>query len=416
MDRIQIGLATMQKLRRRGADLRLSNDNPLLLAVAALRAVALASFLGHTISFGPEVSSGFADSGVTRPHLNRVLTSKLIDLEGEDETMENVEIEVGEEKEVLVHKVAQRDSLAGVALKYGITIGDLRRANHLWASDSIHLREELYIPLDKASRRQTETDGQAANIRSQSPKDCNRDTLIDDTIPGDHPDAPTPTIRKIPTKHLSFFPPPAKRPATDARERASLELPHESNNHSWTATTPSTSLNTILTALPIPASTRDSIMARLSFDSSSSSFSDQDHELDDVRVGRHARSLSHDSVIDGYDTARIVRRSRPGVLRKAHGRPESSAIKLDNLPHHDTPAYPLSSPNRSSASPDITSPIPVRTVQMEPSPTMHLPSPKKEPRSKTLGANDASRRGKSRPKLIDIEFDSNVSASAPEHG
>ena len=45
------------------------------------------------------------------------------------------------------------DSIAGVALKYGISLADLRRANHLWASDSIHLRKVLYIPFHLSTRK-----------------------------------------------------------------------------------------------------------------------------------------------------------------------------------------------------------------------------------------------------------------------
>ena len=39
------------------------------------------------------------------------------------------------------------DSLAGVALKYGVTVAQIRKCNKMWASDSIHLRNVLYIPL-----------------------------------------------------------------------------------------------------------------------------------------------------------------------------------------------------------------------------------------------------------------------------
>ncbi|KAH7102000.1 hypothetical protein BKA62DRAFT_702056 [Auriculariales sp. MPI-PUGE-AT-0066] len=52
--------------------------------------------------------------------------------------------EPGEEK----HVVAPGDSLAGIALRYGVNVAALRRANGLWANDSIHLRKTLTIPLD----------------------------------------------------------------------------------------------------------------------------------------------------------------------------------------------------------------------------------------------------------------------------
>ncbi|KZV97587.1 hypothetical protein EXIGLDRAFT_832730 [Exidia glandulosa HHB12029] len=46
----------------------------------------------------------------------------------------------------LTHKVQRGDSLAGVALRYGVTVAALRRANGLWANDSIHLRAMLVVP------------------------------------------------------------------------------------------------------------------------------------------------------------------------------------------------------------------------------------------------------------------------------
>ncbi|KAJ8077970.1 hypothetical protein PM082_000171 [Marasmius tenuissimus] len=360
------------------------------------------------------ISDTLADTGVTRPHLHRVLTSGPTEVVGTEEIAGNAdeEVEAAEEKAVLVHRVEQRDSLAGVALKYGITITELRRANQLWSSDSIHLRKELYIPLDKASRCQVDTTSQEALIPPSSPRERNRNTLIDDTVPEDPSRA---TIRKIPTKNLSFFPPSAKTIGKAPAGRTSLDLPSESGQQPWTAITPSSSLNTFLTALPIPTSTKDSIMARLSFESANSSYSDREHELDDVRASRHARSLSHDSVLDGLDNTPIPRRTRPGVLRKVHGRPGSSNINMEDLSRRDNSVYPMTSPDRVSTSPDITSPIPVRTVQLEPSPTMHLPTPRKEVRSKTLGAN-TTRRGKSRRKLIDVGFDSDDHLSASGDG
>ncbi|EJD38512.1 hypothetical protein AURDEDRAFT_139537 [Auricularia subglabra TFB-10046 SS5] len=46
----------------------------------------------------------------------------------------------------ITHTVSHMDSLAGVALRYGVSVATLRRANGLWASDSIHLRAALVIP------------------------------------------------------------------------------------------------------------------------------------------------------------------------------------------------------------------------------------------------------------------------------
>ncbi|XP_076269094.1 lysM and putative peptidoglycan-binding domain-containing protein 1-like isoform X3 [Rhynchophorus ferrugineus] len=46
----------------------------------------------------------------------------------------------------LKHFVSNSDTLQGIALKYNVTIEQIRRANKLWASDSLFLREYLLIP------------------------------------------------------------------------------------------------------------------------------------------------------------------------------------------------------------------------------------------------------------------------------
>ncbi|KAK4686489.1 hypothetical protein P7C73_g3625, partial [Tremellales sp. Uapishka_1] len=52
------------------------------------------------------------------------------------------------EVEVLVHQVKPGESLAGIALLYGIELATLRKTNKLWPSDPVHLRTHLYVPLD----------------------------------------------------------------------------------------------------------------------------------------------------------------------------------------------------------------------------------------------------------------------------
>ncbi|TYJ53256.1 hypothetical protein B9479_006124 [Cryptococcus floricola] len=54
----------------------------------------------------------------------------------------------GGEVEVLIHGVKPHESLAGIALLYGIDLTTLRKANKLWATDPIHVRSHLYVPLD----------------------------------------------------------------------------------------------------------------------------------------------------------------------------------------------------------------------------------------------------------------------------
>lgn len=52
----------------------------------------------------------------------------------------------GGETTTVVHRVSRIDSLPSVALRYGVSVAALRRANNLWPSDPIYLRTELKIP------------------------------------------------------------------------------------------------------------------------------------------------------------------------------------------------------------------------------------------------------------------------------
>uniref|UniRef100_A0A1A9WNH5 LysM domain-containing protein n=1 Tax=Glossina brevipalpis TaxID=37001 RepID=A0A1A9WNH5_9MUSC len=49
------------------------------------------------------------------------------------------------------HDIEKTDTLQGIALKYGCTTEQIRRANRLFASDSLFLRQFLLIPVDKTS-------------------------------------------------------------------------------------------------------------------------------------------------------------------------------------------------------------------------------------------------------------------------
>uniref|UniRef100_A0A1D1ZFG0 Uncharacterized protein AN12072 n=1 Tax=Anthurium amnicola TaxID=1678845 RepID=A0A1D1ZFG0_9ARAE len=62
-----------------------------------------------------------------------------------------------EKKMVIVHEVKPSDTIAGVALFYGIEISILKKSNKLWTNDSIHLRKFLYIPVDQCSIIDDET-------------------------------------------------------------------------------------------------------------------------------------------------------------------------------------------------------------------------------------------------------------------
>lgn len=65
------------------------------------------------------------------------------------------------------HFVSNSDTLQGIALKYNVTIEQIRRANKLWASDSLFLREYLLIPQsDNANEAQSPSETQSTSSQS----------------------------------------------------------------------------------------------------------------------------------------------------------------------------------------------------------------------------------------------------------
>ncbi|KZV66654.1 carbohydrate-binding module family 50 protein [Peniophora sp. CONT] len=112
----------------------------------------------------------------TKPRLRAALaaTRESAEFDEEREARRGREAKRRQEgqRAVLVHQVAPTDSLPGVALKYGITLSDLRKANQLWAHDSIHLRSTLLIPLDQArNARMAVVDAAAEGKDLLSPED-----------------------------------------------------------------------------------------------------------------------------------------------------------------------------------------------------------------------------------------------------
>ncbi|KAJ6594456.1 hypothetical protein B0H19DRAFT_1056741 [Mycena capillaripes] len=321
---------------------------------------------GHHPLRSADLSSGFRNgAGITRPQLTRIVNiPALVDAPPVPGADMIIAEPAADEKVVLVHEITAQDSLAGVSLKYGISLAELRRANHLWSSDSIHLRKVLYIPLDKTSRKE---------LAQTQPLVSTEDT---------EPAAPSPTqfnsigpmstIRRVPASQLSFFPPSARTqepdpPTPPAQFPARTKHPH--SRHARYATTPasssvlpgtagSPSLTSILSALPIQPSTRDTIIARLSYDSTgtaSSSYSDhgEGHELDDVR-----RGASLDSVFPSNEAtpkARPRDAAPSATLTRSHARTASASSTYGG----GGAAYRRVGPPR--------------TVQLEPSPAMQLP-------------------------------------------
>ncbi|XP_030014558.1 lysM and putative peptidoglycan-binding domain-containing protein 1-like [Sphaeramia orbicularis] len=90
------------------------------------------------------------------------------------------------------HMIQPGETLAGLALKYGVTMEQIKRANRLYTNDSIFLKKSLSIPvmscdLDGSGHQvglaEEELEGGAGSGSEQNPVDC-RDALSELT-PGD---------------------------------------------------------------------------------------------------------------------------------------------------------------------------------------------------------------------------------------
>lgn len=58
---------------------------------------------------------------------------------------------VNRNQNIIKHAVTSSDTLQGIALRYGVTMEQIRRLNRLWASDSLFLREHLLIPVSETN-------------------------------------------------------------------------------------------------------------------------------------------------------------------------------------------------------------------------------------------------------------------------
>lgn len=271
---------------------------------------------------------------------------------------------------------------------------NLRRANRLWTSDSIHRREALYIPVDEASRAAeyisdspliTLTPNEPSSSTSTPPRATSVSTAERENS---EPilRSPSVPVRRIPTSQLSYFPPSLHK------NTSSLILGHTSSPspshaegakplHNWYNSSPANnSFTSILTALPIAASTRDELITRLSFDSVSSSFSDR---------SRTSRRNSDED--DGHELNEVIRAHDDDNADPFDGfampTPKASHRVSHALPTVKKPSNTLSVPHSqttyqrqySSMSPpqfyvSQANEAYVRTSQLEPSPAMKLPS------------------------------------------
>ncbi|XP_035483766.2 lysM and putative peptidoglycan-binding domain-containing protein 2 [Scophthalmus maximus] len=81
------------------------------------------------------------------------------------------------------HRVADTDTLQGIALKYGVTMEQVKRANKLFSNDCIFLRNSLNIPVASEKRyvfnglslESPDGDGEAACQGADAPRSVPRD-------------------------------------------------------------------------------------------------------------------------------------------------------------------------------------------------------------------------------------------------
>ena len=250
------------------------------------------------------------------------------------------------------------DSLQGVSLKYGISMADLRKANQMWPSDSIHLRKSLNVPVNKASKlRRLNVDGPKVVQRTNSSSSSSMGPL-----------EIMPDIRRIPASHLSFFPQgspsddsPANTVVTMAR-RPRISSQFNSSGSGSLSLTPNTNPSSIFSTLPraFPIA-KDAIMSRLSLDSGGTPpKEEQGHEMGVVGRNSGANDTCSGGSGQGHgagaDPRTTSRTSDHGLRDRRQTRPRD----------HD--AYRTGGEERERAS------TVVRTSQLEPSPEMLVPA------------------------------------------
>ncbi|KAF9063418.1 hypothetical protein BDP27DRAFT_1405811 [Rhodocollybia butyracea] len=302
------------------------------------------------------LSTTFEDVGITRPHLTRILdgrSSTDIPLtENENELDSSTENEI--EQLVIVHEIPS-------------------------------ICEKLYIfrwiKLLPPKTALHNTSSEESTVLFSSSQEPDSSTLVENGKSQGSAFSSS-TIRRVPASRLSFFPPPSKASALASPSFLPPVQSQPLNKPLYTryATSPAPSLNTILTALPIAASTRDTIIARLSFDSASSSYSEREpfldnhegHELDDVQASSPRLSRENSQDYSNGDTPRRLKNGKYPYTERPHPRHHDSST-VTSTPK--VRGEPLS--HGRSLSEDYTGPPPppstrIRNVQLEPSPVMQM--------------------------------------------
>lgn len=279
-------------------------------------------------------------------------------------------------------KIKPKDSLPGVALRYGITTTDLRRTNQLWPSDPIHLRKVLYIPLEKACHSKqfrttfhldkgNET-GLTEVDRARTEKERDGAGISEKHALNSL------TIIRIPSSQLSFFPPASStsgsaesrsksgahtlpRAMNAIPNRAALPVsftssrssprprrspPTAPSSYSASISTPQVpslrspgkTLGAILNALPIRIvpSSKHTFIGRLSSDSTSASAStpsdeqEWGHEMENVSVTSSSGTTNRGEDLHARYNSHLRDRSPPVMQLKKAGTNE--AVEMEPYP------------------------------------------------------------------------------------
>lgn len=289
-------------------------------------------------------------------------------------------------------------------------LAELRKVNKLWASDTIHLRKVLYIPVDSQKFRPsahealvvvgeeddllTHQEGTAAardpSGRSREASSSSRDTPSSGVLGAA-------TVRRVPASQLAFFPPPttpARRSAPNTSLKGDsfpsdltglqsspksltppLNQPDGTGLPSFAAFT-SSALSSSIRGIPsILAALPNIAPSRVSFSSEGTSerSDDVDVELDDTSKWRRFDTvgISHSLFSGPAATGTSRKRSGKGKLSdidwSTYAAGSIGTIR-SGATSHAPASWALAPANQT-----------IRTQQPSPSPSMELPRRSKPP-------------------------------------
>lgn len=178
-------------------------------------------------------------------------------------------------------------------MKYGISLAELRRANQLWSTDTIHFRKILYIPLHAADKQYAELLLEVCSFRIRPFQSLTNAQKRTSNEEGPSRSTPSHHVKRIPSSQLAFFPPGSKAPSSKSTN--SLETIRATNTDNVDPSRPffptisSRGISAFLNSIPIPSS--EGLISRLSLDSDgtranssrSDVSSDQEHELQPIK-------------------------------------------------------------------------------------------------------------------------------------